>query len=645
MISSDTLFPILIATLAAWLLSGLSTLAWGKKLARGGDWLTGIPLLLWLAFCGIALGGLAEDKFAPKGWLRGWIGPREDAGAITVGLLQDPFGLVLSLLAALLIGLYLVDRGLYVREKSPERYYSALAVSGSGVGLALIAATPWLVLCGLTLSVLGGFICLGSRWETNEGAGLSIRFAWERFWGLIVAVIGFCLLAASRGAISFVGEKGFAPSIGSPRTDQLGAALVAFGIFVQLGSFPFLGAIIEESNALVPLRVLTTQVLPAWCAFAMLVRFEGALRQLGVFPVFGWVGFGSAALALASGLVQQNWRTGLSIAVSAGFSLAVGALAFAGPRAGVALVVVVGLGGLALATAGNELDGASGKKASEPAPWNRVGSGFGAAALSGLLGYASAVGGLQVALKLYENPPALAAALVVLLLLGTLTWSVHWRILRLQGGQPARVLSAALPFLLSILCLGAVWTGSATGGFFPGGEDTFGPSLLELFFPGHVPMPDPGSFATVAALVGAMGLLGLLIGFSTTGRKIDSWAKLRESAPRFAGFLGSGYSVDKGLLKLRDSMVRLARGAEWLFSEGLWSKWMPRAFDAVIRKGGELGARADDRLSLGLATGVRSSVDAPAKVLQAIQSGDVRWYLFFGIGSGIALLLHFARIY
>jgi hypothetical protein len=308
-------------------------------------------------------------------------------------------------------------------------------------------------------------------------------------------------------------------------------------------------------------------------------------------------------------------------------------------------MVAVGLGGLALATAGNELEGTKKDHEPKPAPWNRTGSGFGAAALSGLLGYASAAGALNVGAKLYDNPPALIASLVVLLLLGILTWSVHWRILRLQGGQPARVVSAALPFLLSILSLGAVWTGSATGGFFPGGEDVFGTSLLELFFPGHIQMPDQGAYATVAALVGATGLVGLLIGFSTTGRKVDSWARLRESAPRFAGFLGSGYGIDKGLLKLRDSVVRLARGAEWFFGECLWGKWMPRAFDAVIRKGGELGSRADDQLSLGLATGVRASVDAPARVLQAIQSGDVRWYLFFGIGSGIALLLHFARIY
>src|SRR5205823_2068238 len=132
------------------------------------------------------------------------------------------------------------------------------------------------------------------------------------------------------------------------------------------------------------------------------------------------------------------------------------------------------------------------------------------------------------------------------------------------------------------------------------------------------------------------GFLGLLIGFSTTGRKVDSWSKLRESAPRFSGFLGSGYGIDRGVARLREGIVRLANGAEWLFSAGLWGRWLPRGFDTVIRRSGSLAQGADERIALGLATGLRVTVEAPAKVLQAIQSGDVRWYLFFGIGSGIA---------
>src|SRR4029077_14143073 len=99
---------------------------------------------------------------------------------------------------------------------------------------ALLAATPWLLLCGLCISLIGGFICLGSRWESNEGASLSTRFAWERFWGLIVSAIGLCLLASSRGAISFTGEKAFAAS--APNlNDQIGAILMASGAFVQIG--------------------------------------------------------------------------------------------------------------------------------------------------------------------------------------------------------------------------------------------------------------------------------------------------------------------------------------------------------------------------------------------------------------------------
>ena len=41
---------------------------------------------------------------------------------------------------------------------------------------------------------------------------------------------------------------------------------------------------------------------------------------------------------------------------------------------------------------------------------------------------------------------------------------------------------------------------------------------------------------------------------------------------------------------------------------------------------------------------IRRGVEAPAKALQFIQNGDVRWYLLFAVGSGFLILLHFAGV-
>jgi hypothetical protein len=648
MISTEALFPALIACLSAWLITGFATMAWGSRLPRKGDWLAAIPLLLWLAFSGVALSELSERGFEARSWIKGWIGPREDVGSIAVGVIQDPLGLTLGLLAGILVAAYLFDRGLYANEKSPERCLASLSVAGSGVGLALISGTPWLALCGLGLAVLGGFLCLGSRWESESEAIFSVRFAWERSWGLLLAAIGLCLLAASRGEISFVNAGSFSAHAGSPLADRLGAILMVSGLFLQLGSLPFVGPGFARSTVLMPVRLITTQIFPAWAALVLLIRFRSELEQLGIFPAFGWVGFASAFLGLAVGLLQPTWRAGLASVVSAGFCLALGALAFAGPRPAVAILIGASLGGLAMATAGHELEGEASRKAADRkrALWCRVGSGFGAASLGGMAGFVALTGFLQVGIRLFEEPPALALFLIVLLLLAMLAWSVHWRILKLPApaSQP-RVMAIALPFFWSILGLAVIWTGSASGGLVPGGADDLMRSLLDLFFGGPVPsQPDDRAVLSVGPIAGGAALIGLFIGYWTTGRKHDSWEGMRESFPRFSGFLESGYRVDAGVGRIRDGVVRLANGAEWLFSSRLWQRWIPNTLSAGVRRSGSFAASADDWIHRALSASLRNSVDVPARLLQAIQSGDVRWYLFFAIGSGIAMLLHFSNL-
>ena len=64
---------------------------------------------------------------------------------------------------------------------------------------------------------------------------------------LIVAVIGLCLLACSRGAIDFAHSKPFVPYAGLPLTDQLGAALLVSGLFVQLED-PFVEGMIPKES-------------------------------------------------------------------------------------------------------------------------------------------------------------------------------------------------------------------------------------------------------------------------------------------------------------------------------------------------------------------------------------------------------------
>jgi hypothetical protein len=307
-------------------------------------------------------------------------------------------------------------------------------------------------------------------------------------------------------------------------------------------------------------------------------------------------------------------------------------------------MIGVALGGLAMASAGHALEGEPNRKG-WPTTWSRLGSGLGAAGMSGVIGFLSLIGILGVALKLFEDPPELAAFSFVALMLAVLVWSVHWRILRLPGGAPSRVIPIATPIVLSILNLGLVWTGSASGGVVPGGGDQLAKSAFDLFFPGSPAGLDLPSLPSVAPMIGAIVLLGVFLGFWTTGRRMDFWTRLHETAPRFSRFLGGGYGVDLAFAKLKTGIMRLGGGAEWLFGAQLWENWVPRALAGGVRTSARFAQTADDRIAEGLASGLRVSTEFPARMLQAIQSGDVRWYLFFAIGSGIAMLLHFSKLW
>jgi NADH:ubiquinone oxidoreductase subunit 5 (subunit L)/multisubunit Na+/H+ antiporter MnhA subunit len=97
--------PALLMTgVLALIAGGLIVMTWGRRLPRQGSWIIGLGLLVLLVVVGIDWSILSEEGFAPQPWLRGWIWPREEVGAITVGVLRDALGLSMASLTALVAG-------------------------------------------------------------------------------------------------------------------------------------------------------------------------------------------------------------------------------------------------------------------------------------------------------------------------------------------------------------------------------------------------------------------------------------------------------------------------------------------------------------------------------------------------------------
>jgi hypothetical protein len=71
---------------------------------------------------------------------------------------------------------------------------------------------------------------------------------------------------------------------------------------------------------------------------------------------------------------------------------------------------------------------------------------------------------------------------------------------------------------------------------------------------------------------------------------------------------------------------------------------MPNLLSFGVKNVSEVTRAIDLKLTESLDVSVKKLVDVPAKLLQLIQTGDLRWYLFFALSSGFALLAHFLKL-
>jgi len=639
---------ILSYAILTMLLAGTALLAFGKKLTRGGDWLCWVALALLAGAAGWDANLFGEMPFTARNWWVGWILPREEVNAITVGVLQDLIGVAMVFSAVLLAAVVLLNARSLAQESRPSRIYSGLLFATTGASLSWISYTPWLSFLGVALTMFGGFISTGSRWDSNPEALMASRLGWERSWGLLLSFAGACIFAVSRGPLVWGSAEamiamGNAPGA-DPDTAIVGALLFVVGILVQFHHFPFFGWLLTDSEHPLPVRTILNQAFPALAAFALLVRAEPFIKALGLLAPLGWYSLASTALLLVSALFSQRWRIGLNAWFGAGLSLSSALLCFAGPAAGMSLLLGVVFGGATMAIVGEGLDRESVDNPSNRsrAGWLRIFAFFGAAAGTGFLGFVSTFGLFQWVARSWEDSLVVAAAVLVLFLFVHQGWRALWAIFRLKPATDVSWSVVLSPFFLLVASFGVWWTGAFSGGALPQGTDSSIPSLFQVV------LGDSGSmsedlFPQASALYWASWIIAALSAYWASGRGQDGWKRPAAKVPRFARFVTRGYGLDEVAAKARLGLAWLGMRAQWLVDDGIWNKWVPEAVSVGIRRFAGLLARGDYRMSEGLAFGVRKSVDSTAKLLQMIQTGDVRWYLFFAVAAGFLLMLQFMR--
>ena len=643
--SSHQIITILV--IGVWLV-GFSFQLLGKK-AKGLDWLCLSTLSLFAI--GIAIDLFFVNRDMPglqKIWGRGWIGPRDQNGAITIGILEDSLGLTVAIAGTILGALLSLNRRLIQKENHPERIYAGVLMSVAGVAVSWLALTPWLAILGLTLTTLGGAAALGAQRDPE----VTSRFGQERMWGFVFTFLGAAVLGGGRHALSL--DRGFSLGAGGlpPVFDSIGSSFLVLGVYLYLQPFPFFGWLAREPKISSAASLVMTQLFAAMGCFGLVIRFETELRSLGVFSYFEWIALVSALLAAICGIAQENWKTALPLWVSAAMSFAFADLCFSGGLSAFTILMGIVISAAALSfIACSQEWGTLGKDA----PWLRALLFAAMAPGMGMIGFVSCGGYVRMMTLAGQDPVHAASFLFVLIIINFLLWKCAFSILskRMERKKIApdieheehrdSMIPVASAGLLLILSLGLLWSGTITGGALPHDPDrVFSSWFGVLFGSSATEWGDDSTVAVGEGLFWAGVILPGLFSFWLFGRG-DRVIKSLRGSPGLYRFLQTGYGIDHAGEWMDIAFRRTGKFLEYWISEKISITWLPAKLQRALNATAHRIARVDQRVYLRGGMLFRQWFEAPAKTFQLILNGDLQWYLFFAIGSIVAILIHFLR--
>jgi hypothetical protein len=634
---------LLFSVIAVWCIGFVAMIA-GKSLSTRTASITAIvtgALLLILMSAAFFL--LARDfGGAQHLWTRGWIGPRDLEGAITVGILEDPLGLAMIILSAVLTLVFVSSRWLALQGE--VRHYTGATLGLSGVSLAWLSSTPWLAFFGIGIITLAGVVGLGVD-ENREAAEKISRFGRERAWGLIFAILGAAVLAGQRGALGF--QLGFA--FPAQRLDLFfdlaGGALLLTGLYLHLQPFPFLGWLVSDSGT--P-RILLNQIFPALGVFALAIRFQPELQSVGLLSIFGGWALFSALLSVISGLSQNNAKTALSLSTSSAFSIAYAALCWGGVSSAILILIATSLSAFSLSYAGSIRE-AGFKHGSI-----KVAVILSTLMATGMFGFVASAGYLRFAEAIFSEPLKIGPLMVVLLAQFLLLWKVSWAFLRMKTKEKLKeafeekALSLIWTYMLIIFSLAVFWTGTLSGGLIQSNPDQVMPSWLALAitraFGGLAnDWSDASNLGVVQGVYWVTAGLALLLSYWIVGRGEDVWLKLFGKSEKAHRFFDSGYGFDRLGQRIVGLLVKTGGGIENFFGKTISTNWIPKLLVASIRAPAVWIDTVDNYLYEKSGSALKRGIEIPGKLLQLIQNGDVQWYLFFAMSCALAILIHFLR--
>jgi hypothetical protein len=642
--SSDQILAILV--IGVWM-AGLGLLLSGRKV-KDLNWISISILCIFMIGVAVDLFFVNRDMAgAQKIWARGWIGPRDQNGAITIGILEDPLGLFVAGAMGGLATLFLANRWLIQKESNPERMHAGVLFGVAGVAVSWLSLTPWFSILGLVIASIGGFIALSATQDPETMA----RFGRERTIGFLLSFLGAAVLAGGRSALAM--DRSFALAGQSlPQVfDVMGGTLLLLGIYLHLQPFPFLGWLCRPAKVSSGASVVIAQLFSAVASFGLAVRFEPELRTIGVFPFFEVFAMSSAVLTAFCGLSQESWKTALPLWVSTMLSVAFGCLCFAGGMSAAPVLAGVVFSAFSLALlASAQGSGARGKRNQS---WFKFLSVVALAPGLGFIGFVSSGGFVRMMSLAGQDTARSILYALVLLPAYLLLWKNFFSIRASTSTKSAEGTASALPLvsvgILLAFSVGLLWTGTLTGGVIPHDPDRLFPSWLSTLF--GLTTSEPPDQAAIEngtalgqSLLWSTLVLAAALSFWLFGRGQDLAVNFLASRAGVRKFFQTGYSIDRVGELFVFGLKKLGSVTEKWVSEKISTDWIPLGFVKVLTVPARRINEADQKLYKLEETTVRQWSELPAKVLQLVQSGDVQWYLFFAIGCAVAILIHFLRV-
>ena len=605
--------------------------------------------LLGLVICFVfAWISVVENGFRPRQWSVGWIVSAPEITKVHVGVLFDSIGLLVGSVATLLCLLILFVSPPFEKTFREDRSVGALCVSVTGVVLAWLSISPWLVFVGMLFAIFGGFVSLTDSGKGEAEKGRDSEDPAPRF--LLEKVIGFFLCLGGAIMLTGTGVEASWPATQAWHAGgetHVAAALFCLGTILQFGAFPLTpGGVLVQSWS-VPARFFCVQLAPAWVSFVFLFRLHQQLIDVEMFPVLGGFILAAAILSAVTGFFQPSWRRSFATAISVSFCLVCAALVFSSTLTALALLIAVGFSGLAVAISAQlSSDGPAAeqirrKKIQIDGVTVLVVAG--SLALSGSFGFLGAWAFAHWIQISSEHPLVVTVSCASAFLFMVLVWKVNWLILSIKTSNKPYWRGLVGGSLAVLGGLSVLWSGELTGlGLVPvaGGESaSFLAKVVASSFLNEkalAEMTEPGLGVWIFS---ALIPLSILVAFMMQ----NTWSKLYRATPKASVFIGGGYGFSTFMSGVTSGVRRMAGWLEDVTATRIWNRWLSDNVSGLLRASSRAIYWTDEWLSRRTNQIFDRSLELSIQMPRVVQNGDVQWYLFFGIVCTILILLNFMR--